>query len=64
MGRTKIEYLDCKCSDITHEEDVEVRIDTKVIARREKFKYLGSLSQGYSEVDKDVIHRIEVRWRK
>lgn len=35
LSRTKTKYLECEFSDITHVEDVEVRIDTLVISKRE-----------------------------
>lgn len=43
LSRTKKKYLECKFSDITHVADVEVRIDTLVISKRESFKYQGSI---------------------
>lgn len=44
LSKTKTEYLECKFSDVTQE--VEVRLDTQVVAKREQFDYLVSLIQG------------------
>lgn len=41
LSRTKTKYLECKFSDVTWEDDIEVRLDTQVISKRESFKYLG-----------------------
>ncbi|KAG5602253.1 hypothetical protein H5410_033623 [Solanum commersonii] len=46
LSRTKTKYLECKFSDVTHEADVELRIDTQIIPKRGSFKYLGSIIQG------------------
>nr|XP_009783549.1 PREDICTED: uncharacterized protein LOC104232135 [Nicotiana sylvestris] len=62
--RTKTEYVECKFSDVTGEADVEVRLDSQVILKRESFKYLGSIIQGDGEINRDVTHRIGVEWMK
>ncbi|XP_070034800.1 uncharacterized protein [Nicotiana tomentosiformis] len=64
LSRTKTEYLECKFSDVTREEDVEVRLDSQVIPKSESFKYLGSIIQGDGEIDEDVMHSIGVGWMK
>lgn len=51
-SRTKTEYLEYKFNDITHVADVEVRIDTQVISKKE------SIIQENGEIDDDVTHRI------
>nr|XP_033512282.1 uncharacterized protein LOC108945319 [Nicotiana tomentosiformis] len=58
LSRTKTEYLECKFSDVSGEVDVEVRLDSQVIPKRESFKYLGSIIQRDGEIDEDVTHRI------
>ncbi|XP_019224237.1 PREDICTED: uncharacterized protein LOC109205923 [Nicotiana attenuata] len=64
LSRTKTDYLECKFSDMTGEADVEVRLDSQVIPKRENFKYLGSIIQGDGEINWDVTHRIGVGWMK
>nr|XP_009761203.1 PREDICTED: uncharacterized protein LOC104213402 [Nicotiana sylvestris] len=49
LSRTKTEYAECKFSNVTGEADVEVRLDSQVILKRESFKYLGSIIQGDGE---------------
>ncbi|XP_070054361.1 uncharacterized protein [Nicotiana tomentosiformis] len=64
LSRTKIEYLECKFSEGTHEAEVDVKLDTQVIPKRDSFKYLGSVIQGNRDIDEDVTHRIGAGWRK
>lgn len=44
-------------SDVTHEEDVEVRLDIQVIHKKGSFKYLGIQNNG--EIDRDVTHHTD-----
>ncbi|KAG5614785.1 hypothetical protein H5410_014609 [Solanum commersonii] len=44
--------------------EVEVRLATQIIPKRESFKYLGSVIQGSGDIDDDVTHRIGVAWMK
>ncbi|KAF3625101.1 hypothetical protein FXO37_31045 [Capsicum annuum] len=64
LSRTKIEYLECKFSDVTHEDEVVVKLVSQVVCRDDSFKYLGYMIQGNGEIDEDVTHRIVARWRK
>ncbi|KAG5581055.1 hypothetical protein H5410_051682 [Solanum commersonii] len=64
LSKTKIEYLECKFSDMTHETDVDVRIDTQVIPNRGSYKYLRINIQGNGEIDEDCTHCIEAAWMK
>ncbi|KAG5586470.1 hypothetical protein H5410_046904 [Solanum commersonii] len=64
LSRTKTEYLGCKFSDALDETDVEVRLATQIIPKKESFKYLGSVIQGSGDIDDDVTHRIGAAWRK
>ncbi|KAG5592517.1 hypothetical protein H5410_043031, partial [Solanum commersonii] len=64
LSRTKTEYLRCKFSDVVEEADVEVRLATQIISKRESFKYLGSVIQGSGDIDEDVTHHIGVAWMK
>ncbi|XP_070031894.1 uncharacterized protein [Nicotiana tomentosiformis] len=66
LSRTKTKYVECKFSDVTGEADVEVRLYSQVILKRECFKYLGSIIHGDGEIDGDVTYRIGVgrmKWR-
>ncbi|KAG5597411.1 hypothetical protein H5410_038643, partial [Solanum commersonii] len=58
LSRTKTEYLGCKFSDALDETDVEVRLVTQIIPKKESFKYLGSVIQGSGDIDDDVTHHI------
>ncbi|XP_070005562.1 uncharacterized protein [Nicotiana sylvestris] len=64
LSRTKTEYLEYKFSDRTHEANIEVKLDAQVIPKRESFKYLGSIIQGYEKIDEDIAHRIGTGWMK
>ncbi|WMV09787.1 hypothetical protein MTR67_003172 [Solanum verrucosum] len=64
LSMTKTEYLGCKFSDALDEADVEVRLATQIIPKKESFKYLGSVIQGSGDIDDDVTHRIGVAWMK
>ncbi|WMV56312.1 hypothetical protein MTR67_049697 [Solanum verrucosum] len=64
LSRTKTEYLGCKFSDALDEADVEVRLATQIIPKKESFKYLGSVIQGSGDIDDDVTHCIGVAWMK
>lgn len=61
LSRTKTEYVKCKFSDVMHEVDVEVRLDTRNIPKSDKFKYLGSIIEGSGE-NNDIAHRIGAAW--
>nr|XP_009631961.1 uncharacterized protein LOC104121628 [Nicotiana tomentosiformis] len=64
LSMLKTEYLEYKFSDGLHEEEVEVKIGTQVIPKRDSFKYLGAIIQGNGEIDEDVTHRIGVGWMR
>ncbi|KAG5577315.1 hypothetical protein H5410_057449 [Solanum commersonii] len=64
LSRTKTKYLRCNFSDVVEEENVEVRLATQIIPKRESFKYLGSVIQGSGDIDDDVTHCIRVAWMK
>lgn len=46
-----------------HEENKEVRIDTQVIAKKDSFKYIGSIFQGNGEINEDVSGADEMEAR-
>ncbi|XP_070025154.1 uncharacterized protein [Nicotiana sylvestris] len=58
LSRSKVEYMQCKFNNGRHEEEVEMKIDTQVIPKRDtySFKYLGSIVQGNGEIDEDITH--------
>ncbi|KAF3655737.1 hypothetical protein FXO37_15797 [Capsicum annuum] len=61
-----MEYLECKFSEVSHESDVVVKLDTYSINRRDNFKYLGSIIQENREIDEDVTQQMGVgsmKWR-
>nr|XP_009608639.1 uncharacterized protein LOC104102593 [Nicotiana tomentosiformis]XP_016440519.1 PREDICTED: uncharacterized protein LOC107766283 [Nicotiana tabacum] len=64
LSRTKIEYLECNFSDVTREEDVELRLDSRVIPKKWSFKHLRSIISSNGEIDEDVTHRIRAGWMK
>ncbi|KAG5570559.1 hypothetical protein H5410_060325 [Solanum commersonii] len=52
--------------NVTHQANVEMRLDTQAIPKRDSFKYLGSLIQGRWEIDDDVTHHMDaacMKWR-
>ncbi|KAF3622310.1 Homeobox protein knotted-1 like 3 [Capsicum annuum] len=58
LSRSKTEYLECKFSEVSHESDVVVKLDTHSISKRNSFKYLASMIQQNGENDEDAIHWI------
>ncbi|XP_016489920.1 uncharacterized protein LOC107809760 [Nicotiana tabacum] len=46
LSRPKTEYLECKFNNGMYEEEVEVKISTQAIPKRDSFKYLESIIQG------------------
>ncbi|PHT51814.1 hypothetical protein CQW23_06276 [Capsicum baccatum] len=64
LSRTKMEYLECKFSNMSQEDGVVVKLDSQAIQKRESFKYLGSIIQGNGEIDEDITHRIGAGWLK
>ncbi|XP_070029075.1 uncharacterized protein [Nicotiana sylvestris] len=58
LSRTKIDYLECKFSEGTREAEVDAKLDTQVIPKRDSFKNLGSVIQGNGEIDEDITYRI------
>ncbi|XP_070025872.1 uncharacterized protein [Nicotiana sylvestris] len=64
LNRSKKEYLECKLSGYTQEEEGEVRLDSQLIHLRGSFKYLGSIIQGDGEIDEDLTLLIEEGWMK
>jgi hypothetical protein len=63
ISRTKTKYMMCDFSMTGHEDGV-VSLDGQVVAKKETFKYLGSMLQKDGDIDEDVRHRISVGWLK
>jgi hypothetical protein len=63
ISRTKTKYMMCDFSMTGHEGGV-VSLDGQVVAKKETFKYLGSMLQKDGDIDEDVRHRISVGWLK
>lgn len=58
--------MKCKFSDVTHEVEVEVKIDKQVIPKRGCFKYLGSIIQENENINDDshiVLEWVGELWR-
>ncbi|VFQ71409.1 unnamed protein product [Cuscuta campestris] len=64
ISRNKTEYMECRFSGRDTESEVEVRIDSHLIPKVDKFRYLGSVIQADGELDADVGHRVGVAWAK
>jgi hypothetical protein len=63
ISRTKTEYMMCDFSMTEHEDGV-VSLDRQVVAKKETFRYLGSMLQKDGDIDEDVRHRISADWLK
>ncbi|KAG5575806.1 hypothetical protein H5410_055940, partial [Solanum commersonii] len=46
--------FEVQIDDVLDEADVEVRFATRIIPKRESFKYLGSVIQGSGDIDDDA----------
>ncbi|VFQ95602.1 unnamed protein product [Cuscuta campestris] len=64
ISRNKTEYMECRFSGRETESEVEVRIDSHVVPKVDRFRYLGSVIQADGELDGDVGHRVGVAWAK
>ncbi|KAF3642280.1 hypothetical protein FXO38_21200 [Capsicum annuum] len=64
LSRSKMEYMECKFSEVRQEDDVVVRLHSQEIRKRDSFRYLGSMIQGNGEIDEDVSNRIGAGWMK
>jgi hypothetical protein len=49
---------------MTRHEDVVVSLYGQVVAKKETFRYLGSMLQKDGDIDEDVRHRISAGWLK
>ncbi|VFQ60860.1 unnamed protein product [Cuscuta campestris] len=64
ISRNKTEYMECHFSGRETESEVEVRIDSHLVPKVDRFRYLGSVIQADGELDGDVRHRVGVAWAK
>ena len=64
LSRSKTEYLECKFSEASLEDELVVRLDSHDVCKRDSFKYLGSTNQRNDEIDEDVSKRIGASWMK
>jgi hypothetical protein len=53
----------CDFSMTGHEDGV-VSLDGQVVAKKETFRYLGSMLQKDGDIDEDVRHKISAGWLK
>ncbi|PUZ44177.1 hypothetical protein GQ55_8G069400 [Panicum hallii var. hallii] len=63
LSRTKTEYMMCDFSPTRH-EDGDVSLEGQVVAKKDTFRYLGSMLQKDGDIDEDVRHRISAGWLK
>ncbi|VFR02670.1 unnamed protein product [Cuscuta campestris] len=54
ISRNKTEYMECHFSGRDTESEVEVRIDSHLIPKVDRFRYLGSVIRADGELDGDV----------
>ncbi|VFR03540.1 unnamed protein product, partial [Cuscuta campestris] len=64
ISRNKTEYMECRFSGRDTESEVEVKIDSHLVPKVDRFRYLGSRIQADGELDADVGHRVGVAWAK
>ncbi|VFQ98440.1 unnamed protein product [Cuscuta campestris] len=64
ISRNKTEYMECRFSGRDTESEVEVRIDSHLVPKVDRFRYLGSVIQADGELDADVGHGVGVAWAK
>jgi hypothetical protein len=53
----------CDFNAARHEEG-DVSLDGQVVAKKDIFRYLGSMLQKDGDIDEDVRHRISTSWLK
>ncbi|PVH31462.1 hypothetical protein PAHAL_9G150900 [Panicum hallii] len=63
LSRTETEYMMCDFSPTRH-EDGDVSLEGQVVAKKDTFRYLGSMLQKDGDIDEDVRHRISAGWLK
>jgi hypothetical protein len=56
-----MEYMKCDFFATTQEEG-DIRLDGRVVPKKDSFRYLGSMLQKDGDIDEDVSHRIKADW--
>lgn len=64
LSRTETEYVECKFNNVTHEDNVKIRLDTHVIQKRGGFTLHKSIIQGNKDIKEDTTHFICAGWMK
>ncbi|PHT90438.1 Pistil-specific extensin-like protein [Capsicum annuum] len=64
FSRSKTEYMVCKFSNSSQEDEAMVRLDSQDVCKRDSCKYIGSMIQGNNEIDENVSKRIGAGWMK
>nr|GEV02828.1 ataxia telangiectasia mutated family protein [Tanacetum cinerariifolium] len=64
--REETEYLRCDFGkvEITHNAEVDIRVEDKILQPKESFRYLGSMIHKSGRIDEDVSHHIKMAWLK
>ncbi|GJN13378.1 hypothetical protein PR202_gb00072 [Eleusine coracana subsp. coracana] len=57
LSRAKTEYMMCEFS-VTRHEDGDVSLNGQLVAKKDTFRYLGSMLQKDGDIDEDIRHRI------
>jgi hypothetical protein len=63
LNRYKTEYMKCDFSTSTQEEG-DIRLDGRVVPKKDTFRYLGSMLQKDGDINEDVSHAIKACWLK
>ena len=58
ISRRKTEYLGCN-----EHQDAEIQLQGETVKRVKTFTYLGSTLAEDGELDAEVIHRVQSRWK-
>ena len=59
ISRSKTEYM---TTNLEGDQDVTMQISGRDLKRATSFKYLGSVTQSSSEMEKEINHRIQSGW--
>jgi hypothetical protein len=63
LSRSKTECMKFDFCATTQEEG-DVRLDGRVVSKKDTFRYLGSMLQKDGNIDEDLSHRIKADWLK
>lgn len=62
LSKINTEYLERKFSDVMYKIDMEVRLDTHLIPKKDNFKYLRFVIKESGDIDDDIIYHIGAAW--